>query len=89
MIPSAMHQMVQHPDLERTDFSSLRVVLTGAAYTPPALAEKFKSHVKSVSHINEGALFRSTYAPDLPLTPRRALQATARLKWYRVPPPQH
>lgn len=81
MIPSAMHQMVHHPDLERTDFSSLRVVLTGAAYTPPALAEKFKSHVKTVSHINEGVLFKFIYAPELRLMSRRALQAMAHLKW--------
>ena len=54
LVPSLMHQMVNHPDFTRTDFSSLKSVTTGAAYTPPELFETFKKYVKNVANIYEG-----------------------------------
>ncbi|KAJ3538651.1 hypothetical protein NM688_g6485 [Phlebia brevispora] len=53
VIPSAMHQLVDHPDFRRTDWSSVKMVLTGAAYTPPQLADTFKKAMK-MNHIMEG-----------------------------------
>ena len=40
MVPTMVNRIVNHPDIDRFDLSSLRVVLYGAAPMPPALVEK-------------------------------------------------
>lgn len=40
MVPTMINRIVNHPDIDRYDLSSLRLVLYGAAPMPPALVEK-------------------------------------------------
>ncbi|THG94995.1 hypothetical protein EW026_g6575 [Hermanssonia centrifuga] len=54
LIPSAIHQLVNHKLIDKTDLSSLVSVHSGAAYLPPALSEKLKTFVKNVPHVLEG-----------------------------------
>lgn len=54
LIPSAIHQMVNHKLFTKTDFSSLRGVSSGAAYLPPDLSKKFLKLVTNAPVILEG-----------------------------------
>ncbi len=56
LIPSAIHQLVNHKLIDKTDLSSLVSVHSGAAYLPPALSEKLKTFVKNVPHVLEGCV---------------------------------
>jgi acyl-CoA synthetase (AMP-forming)/AMP-acid ligase II len=40
LIPSVVHQLVNHPGIEKIDFSSVQSMGSGAAYLPPELAAK-------------------------------------------------
>lgn len=40
MVPTMINRIVNHPEIDRYDLSSLRLVLYGAAPMPPALVEK-------------------------------------------------
>ena len=53
MVPSMMQQLVNHPRVNQVDLSSVAGVVTGAAHTPPSLAEAAKSIFK-IPHIFEG-----------------------------------
>ena len=54
LVPSAIHQLVNHHLTAKTDLSSLVHIHSGAAYLPPALAKKFKSFVKTIPQVFEG-----------------------------------
>ncbi|KAJ3555619.1 hypothetical protein NM688_g2475 [Phlebia brevispora] len=54
LIPSAMHQLVNHELTTKTDLSSIVHVHSGAAYLPPVLAKKMKSFVHNTPLVFEG-----------------------------------
>ncbi|KAF5377931.1 hypothetical protein D9615_006730 [Tricholomella constricta] len=41
MVPSVIHQVVNHPDVEKVDFSSIQALGSGAAHLPLELERKF------------------------------------------------
>ncbi|KAJ3711570.1 hypothetical protein C8R42DRAFT_688954 [Lentinula raphanica] len=43
LIPSLVHQLINHPNISSVDLSSLKTAGSGAAYLPPPLAEKFRA----------------------------------------------
>ncbi|KAL0061959.1 hypothetical protein AAF712_011243 [Marasmius tenuissimus] len=47
LIPSVVHQLVNHPRLPKTDLSSVTSVGSGAAYLPPELAARFSAFTKN------------------------------------------
>ncbi|GJE91624.1 acetyl-CoA synthetase-like protein [Phanerochaete sordida] len=53
LVPSAVHQLFNHPDYSKTDFSSVISATCGAAHLPTALRDRFLSRFKSVS-LTEG-----------------------------------
>jgi len=54
LIPSVVHQMVNHPGIEKADFRSVLVMFSGAAHLPPELGEKISSFMPSKSVFNDG-----------------------------------
>lgn len=54
LIPSAIHQMVNHPLFTKIDLTTLVSVSSGAAYLPPELTKKFMRIVKNASTMVEG-----------------------------------
>ncbi|KAF9267794.1 acetyl-CoA synthetase-like protein [Marasmius fiardii PR-910] len=54
LIPSVVHQLLNHPHFSRTDLSSVIVAGSGAAYLPPELAAKFGSFIKNTPFLGEG-----------------------------------
>ncbi|KAG2009620.1 AMP dependent CoA ligase [Coprinopsis cinerea AmutBmut pab1-1] len=54
LIPSIVHQLVHHPDIEKVDLSSVTSLGSGAAYLPPELAEKLSRLLPKQSHFSEG-----------------------------------
>ena len=54
LIPSAIHQLVNHPLFAKTDLTTLVAVSNGAAYLPPELSKKFMKFVKSAALMAEG-----------------------------------
>ncbi|KAJ3980433.1 hypothetical protein F5890DRAFT_1541611 [Lentinula detonsa] len=54
LIPSVVHQLMNHPRISSVDLSSLRSVGSGAAYLPPPLADKFKALMPKESLVTEG-----------------------------------
>ncbi|KAJ6515185.1 hypothetical protein C8R47DRAFT_1276472 [Mycena vitilis] len=53
LIPSAIHQLVNHPDTKNTDMSSIVYINSGAAYLPPALAAQFSRFLKNASALTQ------------------------------------
>lgn len=43
LIPSVVHQLINHPGVEKRDFSSVSVIRCGAAYLPPEMSQKLVS----------------------------------------------
>lgn len=54
LIPSAIHQLVNHPLMSKIDWSSVTSVGSGAAYLPPALSDKFMKHLKNAPAMGVG-----------------------------------
>ncbi|OBZ68897.1 putative 4-coumarate--CoA ligase 1 [Grifola frondosa] len=54
LIPSAIHQIVNHKRIRKVDFSSVTTIGSGAAYLPPQLAAALQSLVPSNPRIGEG-----------------------------------
>jgi acyl-CoA synthetase (AMP-forming)/AMP-acid ligase II len=54
LIPSVVHQMVNHPDIEKADFSGVLSLVSGAAYLPPEFAEKISSLMPRETVFGEG-----------------------------------
>ncbi|CAK5283949.1 unnamed protein product [Mycena citricolor] len=54
LIPSAVHQIVTHPDLRKTDLSSVTSIISGAAYLPKQLADKMTSLLSNGSEVSQG-----------------------------------
>ncbi|KAG6845061.1 hypothetical protein H0H87_001123 [Tephrocybe sp. NHM501043] len=54
LIPSVVHQLVNHPGIEKVDFSSVQLMGSGAAYLPPELAAKLSSFTPRDSTFTEG-----------------------------------
>ena len=53
LVPSAVHQLVGHPDFDRTDVSSVVSAGYGAARLPPTLRDKFLARFKGTG-LGEG-----------------------------------
>ncbi|KAJ6531618.1 hypothetical protein DFH09DRAFT_933664 [Mycena vulgaris] len=53
LIPSAIHQLVNHPDTKTTDLSSIVYVNSGAAYLPPELAAQLSRFLKKSSALTQ------------------------------------
>ncbi|KAJ7174028.1 hypothetical protein C8R43DRAFT_634614 [Mycena crocata] len=54
LIPSAVHQLVNHPDIKKTDLSSVIHVTSGAAYLPPELATQMTNFLLPTSQLTQG-----------------------------------
>ncbi|KIM41001.1 hypothetical protein M413DRAFT_19093 [Hebeloma cylindrosporum] len=54
LIPSVVHQLVNHPGIEKADFSSVLSMNSGAAYLPPELGEKMSSLMPKETIFSEG-----------------------------------
>ncbi|KAJ7285272.1 hypothetical protein C8J57DRAFT_1291041 [Mycena rebaudengoi] len=54
LVPSMVHQLVNHPDIKAADLTSLVRVLCGAAYLPPELAGKMSKLLPEDSRLTEG-----------------------------------
>ncbi|KAJ3506882.1 hypothetical protein NLJ89_g6614 [Agrocybe chaxingu] len=54
LIPSVVHQIVNHPGIENVDFSSVLTMGSGAAYLPPELATRLEKLVPGETKFNEG-----------------------------------
>ncbi|KAF8203424.1 hypothetical protein K438DRAFT_1964909 [Mycena galopus ATCC 62051] len=54
LVPSVIHQLVNHPDIETADLSSVRTVISGAAYLPPELAAQMKSVLNEDAVVHQG-----------------------------------
>ncbi|KAJ3756236.1 hypothetical protein EV360DRAFT_95803 [Lentinula raphanica] len=59
LIPSLVHQLINHPNISSVDLSSLKTAGSGAAYLPPPLAEKFRA-IMPGAMVSEGGLFSSS-----------------------------
>lgn len=56
LIPSVVHQLVNHPGIENVDFSSVQSVISGAAYLPPELGDKMAKLIPSKALFTVGEL---------------------------------
>ncbi|KAF9459208.1 hypothetical protein BDZ94DRAFT_1268837 [Collybia nuda] len=54
LIPSVVHQLVNHPSIHKVDFSSVQFMGSGAAYLPPELSAKLTSLVPKDATFTEG-----------------------------------
>jgi len=73
LVPSVVHQMVNHSGIEKADFSSVLNANSGAAYLPPELGEKISSLMPKESYFSEGygmsEAVRHLYLPLLHFPP--------------------
>ena len=60
LIPSAIHQLVNHKLTPQIDLSSLAHIHSGAAYLPPPLANRLKKFVKAIPQVFEGQYVHRT-----------------------------
>lgn len=56
LIPSAIHQLLEHPLTAMTDWSSVALVASGAAYLPPSLSRGLMKHIKNAPFMSEGSV---------------------------------
>ncbi|GBE84164.1 acetyl-CoA synthetase-like protein [Sparassis latifolia] len=54
LIPSAIHQLVHHKNIDKADFSSVMTFGSGAAYLPPDLMERFSQLLQKPHEVAEG-----------------------------------
>lgn len=54
LIPSVVHQLINHPGIENVDFSSVAVMRCGAAYLPPEMGQKLVSLAPKDASFLEG-----------------------------------
>ncbi|KAJ7170952.1 hypothetical protein C8R46DRAFT_948034 [Mycena filopes] len=54
LIPSAVHQLVNHPDTKKSDLTSVLLLNSGAAYLPPELAKQMSTHLETAAQISQG-----------------------------------
>jgi hypothetical protein len=66
LIPSIVHQIVNHPNAKDADLSSLEFVICAAAYLPPQLSAQFSRMVRKEIVLNESVL---SYAVSIMITP--------------------
>lgn len=62
VIPSVVHQLVNHPDTQKADLSSIQSIGSGAAYLPPDLALKMKSMVSEQCIVTQGLSLYLNYS---------------------------
>jgi acyl-CoA synthetase (AMP-forming)/AMP-acid ligase II len=64
LIPSAIHQLVNHPETKKTDLSSVVAILSGAAYLPPELATQMVGILKkNTLDITQGVIVPERLIP--------------------------
>ncbi|KAF7335631.1 hypothetical protein MVEN_02218000 [Mycena venus] len=54
LVPSMVHQLVNHPKFTTTDFSSIVAMHTAAAYLPPELAARMSRNMEENTDIQQG-----------------------------------
>lgn len=54
IVPSMIHQILTHPQVDKVDFSSVLSIITGAAYLPREFLVKFVSLCPKEVHFTEG-----------------------------------
>ncbi|KAJ7194234.1 hypothetical protein GGX14DRAFT_476663 [Mycena pura] len=54
LVPSTVHQLVNHPDTKKTDLSSVVFMNCGAAYLPPELAAQMSRFLHTSSLLAQG-----------------------------------
>lgn len=54
MIPSLVHQLVNHPNIDKVDLRSVSSIMCGAAYLPPELGEKLLRYIPAKVNFTEG-----------------------------------
>ncbi|KAJ7285273.1 hypothetical protein C8J57DRAFT_1498107 [Mycena rebaudengoi] len=54
LVPSAVHQLVNHPDTKAADLTSVVQVIHGAAYLPPTLAARMSKLLTQKTRLTEG-----------------------------------
>jgi hypothetical protein len=68
LIPSAVHQLVNHPEIKTTDLSSIMAINSGAAYLPPELATRMSRFLEKTAELTQGVPTPGTHPPALSLT---------------------
>jgi acyl-CoA synthetase (AMP-forming)/AMP-acid ligase II len=58
LIPSAIHQLVNHPAIKSADLSSVISITSGAAYLPPELEAQMTRFLNEGMGIHQGAISR-------------------------------
>lgn len=56
LVPSLVHQLVNRPQFQTADLSTVQTVNCGAAYLPVSLSEALLSRFKGVERIGEGGV---------------------------------
>jgi acyl-CoA synthetase (AMP-forming)/AMP-acid ligase II len=54
LIPSVVHQLINHPGIEKADFSSVSIIASGAAYLPLEMCQKLLSLAPNSASFFEG-----------------------------------
>ncbi|KAF7293339.1 hypothetical protein MKEN_01463900 [Mycena kentingensis (nom. inval.)] len=54
LVPSLIHQVVNHPELKKTDLSSVIFVNSGAAYLPPQLFKQMSGYLQQSAEMSQG-----------------------------------
>jgi len=54
LVPSVIHQLINHPGIEKADFSSVSVIGSGAAYLPQEMGQKLLSLAPKGASYSEG-----------------------------------
>jgi acyl-CoA synthetase (AMP-forming)/AMP-acid ligase II len=54
LVPSVVHQLVNHPNIHNVNLNSVQVIGCGAAYLPPDLAERMKSITPKGTELSQG-----------------------------------
>ena len=55
LVPSMIHQLVNSPEWEKTDTSSIKITKSAAAFLPPELLAKFRSKLGSTPYQSYGS----------------------------------
>ena len=55
LVPSVVHQLINHPDIQKVDLSSILHIGSGAAYFSPELRQKLVSLVPKDTSFAEGS----------------------------------
>jgi acyl-CoA synthetase (AMP-forming)/AMP-acid ligase II len=69
LVPSILHQFINHPNIHNADLSSLELVGSGAAYLPTDLTKKVASITRPGIDIVQGVPSSSSSFRQLTINP--------------------